>query len=162
MIDDDKIYVLEYNVRLGDPEAQALLMRMRSDLAPMLLAAASGRLEIHVKAHPLEFETGYSICVVAASAGYPGAYSKDIPIRALESFQPSERAMIFHAGTRRIEIKNQVTYHTSGGRVLNYTTKAPTLKEAQSAAYDLAKKYSFSGAQIRTDIGNKAFHWIKE
>jgi phosphoribosylamine---glycine ligase len=139
--------VLEFNVRLGDPETQPLMHRMESDFVPALMAAAEGRLR-EVK---LAWRTGPSVCVVLASAGYPGAYQTGKPITGMAEAQAAG-ATIFQAGTRRGE---SGALETAGGRVLGVTAGGPDLKTAIAGAYRAVEKIRFEGMHYRRDIGEK-------
>lgn len=135
--------VLEYNCRMGDPEAQAILVRADFDLAAALLAAAERRLG-DVKP---TWTPGASVCVVMASGGYPDKYDIGKEIRGLADGDLP--AVVFHAGTRR-EGSN---YYTSSGRVLGVTALGVNLPAAVEAAYSAVRRISFEGAHYRTDIG---------
>ena len=148
MICDGKPYVLEYNVRFGDPEAQPILSRLDCDLFDLLKATAEGRLdEIDVK-----WKEGASICIVLASKGYPGSYQKGDAIKGLDTFKNSDNVVVFHAGTSF----NNGEVVTSGGRVLGVTALGDDIKSAQDNAYKAIEKINFDGMQFRKDIGNKA------
>ena len=147
MITADGPKVLEYNVRFGDPETQAILPRMKSDLAQLLLATAKGELE----GKTVEWDRDECVCVVLASGGYPGSYEKGKKITGLEE-AVAEGAVVFHAGTRT-EGDDIVT---SGGRVLNVTAKGPDIKEAVANTYRAVGKIHFDGMHYRKDIGYKA------
>jgi phosphoribosylamine--glycine ligase len=148
MICDGKPYVLEFNVRFGDPEAQPILSRLDCDLFDLLKATAEGRLnEIDVK-----WKEGASICVVLASKGYPGSYQKGDAIKGLDAFKNSEDVVVFHAGTTF----NNGEVVTSGGRVLGVTALGDDIKSAQVNAYNAIEKINFDGMQFRKDIGDKA------
>ena len=136
--------VLEFNARLGDPETQALMLRLSSDLASTLQAAALG----HLKEATLTWNPDPSVCVVLASAGYPGNVRVGDPITGLDKLTHS---IPFHAGTNLYQ--NVLT--TAGGRVLGITASAPTLPAAIDAAYSEIPKIHFKGMQYRTDIGKK-------
>jgi len=139
--------VLEYNVRLGDPEAQPILMRLRSDLVDLLLAAHDGRLastEAHWTPNP-------AVCVVLASRGYPGKPEVGHAISGYESAEAIGGVKLFHAGTR-VEDHRLVT---AGGRVLGVTAVAEDLPAAIQRAYAAAEKICFEGMQYRRDIGVK-------
>jgi len=138
--------VLEFNVRLGDPETQPLMHRMESDFVPALLASAEGRLA----GNNLTWKTGSSVCVVLASRGYPGAYETGKRIDGIEA-AGTTGATVFHAGTR---IGAQ-GLETAGGRVLGVTASGPDLAGAVEAAYAGAAKIRFEGMHYRTDIGRK-------
>lgn len=141
--------VLEYNVRFGDPEAQPVLMRLKTDLAQVLLAAAEGRLsDIPV----LEWDPRPAVCVVMASEGYPGDYEKGRPIRGLEEAAKLEDVKVFHAGT--MQQGDQVV--TNGGRVLGVTALGDTIAAAKLKAYQAVKCIRWNGAWCRKDISDKA------
>ena len=147
-------YVLEYNARFGDPETQAVLPRLKSDLLPYFLEIAEGRFP----QNPLEWDERSSLNVVMASAGYPGTYSKGVPITGLELVQVREDIFVFHAGTSRNENGDLLT---AGGRVLSVTALGATLKAAQEMAYQAVYQIRFEGAQFRKDIGRRALESIK-
>jgi phosphoribosylamine--glycine ligase len=138
--------VLEFNVRLGDPETQPLMHRMESDFAPVLMAAVSGGLA-GVK---LEWRSGPSVCVVLASAGYPGAYETGKAIRGIDAAEAAG-ATVFHAGTRM----GAAGIETAGGRVLGVTAAGQDLAGAIDRAYQAARHIRFDGMHYRTDIGRK-------
>jgi phosphoribosylamine--glycine ligase len=138
--------VLEFNVRLGDPEAQPLMHRMASDFVPALLAAATGSLA-GVK---LEWRLGPSLCVVLASGGYPGSYETGKPIHGVEAAEATG-ATVFHAGTRT----GAHGLETSGGRVLGVTAGGDDLPTAIARAYRAVKPIGFDGMHYRRDIGRK-------
>jgi phosphoribosylamine--glycine ligase len=135
--------VLEFNVRLGDPETQPLMHRLRSDFAQVLMAAAQGDLG----SAQLEWDPGPSVCVVLASGGYPGAYRTGVPIHGVDNCG----ATVFHAGTRM----GPNGLETSGGRVLGVTAAGPDLASAIERTYAAVKKIRFDGMHYRTDIGRK-------
>ena len=112
--------VLEYNVRFGDPECQPLLMRLKSDLLEVLLATTEGRLD---EIAPLEWDTRPAVCVVMASEGYPGKYTRHKPIRGLDEAARLKDVQVFHAGTTMLD--GQVV--TDGGRVLSVTALGTTI-----------------------------------
>lgn len=141
--------VLEFNVRFGDPEAQPVLMRLNSDLAPVLWAASDGNLE---DLPPLEWDPRPAVCVVMASAGYPGPYETGHPIRGLDQASRLEWVKVFHAGTKRRE--EQVV--TDGGRVLGVTALGENLADAKRRAYQGVKCIRWDGAWCRKDISDKA------
>jgi len=150
MITEDGPKVLEFNCRFGDPEAQAVLPLLESDLLELLQATLDGRLDqCNVK-----WREGKScVTVVMASGGYPGAYEKQIPIHGLEKFDPQDRdTIVFHAGTQRVG-RDIVT---AGGRVLGVTAVGDSAADARQRAYAAVEKIHFKGAQYRKDIGAKA------
>lgn len=142
--------VLEFNVRFGDPETQAVLMRLKSDLGVALLAAATGTLE---DMPPLEWDPRPAVCVVMASAGYPGDYEKGKTIRGLDEAAQVADAKVFHAGTVRGE-DDQIL--TDGGRVLGVTALGDTISQAKLRAYQAVKCIRWDGAWCRKDISDKA------
>ncbi len=148
MITDGEPKVLEYNVRFGDPEAQPILFRMKSDLVPALLASIDGTLD-QVE---LEYLPQASVCVVMASGGYPGSYKKGYPISGLEEVSKLENVVVFHAGTTLKDGK----IVTNGGRVLGVTALGDGIKEAIDRAYEAVSLISWEGVQYRKDIGAKA------
>jgi phosphoribosylamine--glycine ligase len=138
--------VLEFNVRLGDPETQPLMNRMTSDFVPALMAAAAGDLA-GVK---LEWRGGPSVCVVLASGGYPGPYETGKAIRGVEAAEATG-ATVFHAGTRT----GAAGLETAGGRVLGVTAAGQDLAGAIDGAYKAIRQVDFEGMHYRTDIGRK-------
>ncbi|MCA1440545.1 phosphoribosylamine--glycine ligase [Ensifer sp. IC4062] len=138
--------LIEYNVRFGDPECQVLMMRMKSDLLPLLYAAATGTLG----AMSVDWRDEAALTVVMASRGYPGAYEKNTPITAL----PSESATtkVFHAGTAMKDDQLVAT----GGRVLNVTAMGKSVNEAKDAAYAALRDVSWENGFYRHDIGWRA------
>ncbi len=138
--------LIEYNVRFGDPECQVLMMRLKSDLLPMLYATATGTLD-QVKA---EWSDDAALTVVLASKGYPAGYDKNTPIDHIP--EASDEAKVFHAGTA---IKDGQLVAT-GGRVLNVTAIGKTVSEAQSRAYALASNVQWENGFSRSDIGWQA------
>jgi phosphoribosylamine---glycine ligase len=150
MITNQGPKVLEYNVRFGDPETQPLLMRLKTDLVDVMLAAIEGRLD---QLGPLEWDQRAAVCVVVASAGYPGAYQKGFPIRGLDVAAKLPDVKVFHAGTA---IKDgQVV--TSGGRVLGVTGLGDSIAKAKLQAYTAVKLIRWEDAWCRKDISDKAF-----
>ena len=148
MVTDDGPKVLEFNCRLGDPETQPLMMRLKSDLVPVLLATIEGTLE---EVEP-EWDERPAVCVVMASGGYPGSYQKGYPISGLDRAAKMKDVVVFHAGTKVLE--GEVV--TSGGRVLGVTALGDTIREAKDRAYEAVAKIHFEGAYYRTDIAQKA------
>lgn len=140
------VRVLEFNVRLGDPETQVLMHRMDSDLGEVLQAAAEGRLnEVSLRWKP-----GPSVCVVMCAANYPGTPRKGDPISGIEAAEATG-AVVFHAGTAR----DQDRLVTAGGRVLGVTASGVDLRQAIRAAYSAVAKIQFAGMHYRRDIGAK-------
>lgn len=148
MVCDGKPYVLEFNVRFGDPEAQPILARLDSDLFELLKATAEGKL----KDVRVSWKSDTSICVVLASEGYPGPYTKGKVIEGLDAFKNDDNVVVFHAGT---DLNNGEVV-TSGGRVLGVTALGNSIKAAQDNVYEAVKKIRFEGMQYRKDIADKA------
>jgi phosphoribosylamine--glycine ligase len=148
MIKDGVVKTLEFNARFGDPECQPLLMRMKSDIVPLLLAAADGDLS----GIEIEWHDKAAVCVVMAAAGYPGDYRKGDLISGLDQAAKLEDVYVFHAGTA-LKDGNCVT---NGGRVLGVTALGDTVEQAISRAYQAVDAISWDGVQYRRDIGKKA------
>lgn len=148
MIKDGEVKTLEFNARFGDPECQPLLMRMKSDIVPVLLAVANGNLADT----GIAWHDKAAVCVVMASKGYPGDYAKGDAIAGLDQAAQLDDVYVFHAGTAQ---KNGVCV-TNGGRVLGVTALGTTVKNAIAAAYQGVSRINWAGVQYRTDIGNKA------
>jgi phosphoribosylamine--glycine ligase len=142
--------VLEFNVRLGDPEAQAILPRLKSDLFPLLMEVSQG----HLGQHRLEWVREPAVTVVLAASGYPGKYETGTAIEGLDSGQVEmdEGLYVFHAGTK---LENGKTV-TSGGRVCAVTGIGQNLKGSIERAYTGVERIRFEGRQFRKDIGQKA------
>lgn len=146
MLTADGPKLIEYNVRFGDPECQVLMMRLKSDLLPILYAAATGSLE---SVEP-RWSPEPAVTVVLASKGYPGAYAKNTPIHSLPETGADE--MIFHAGTSLVDGK----LVASGGRVLNVTARADEVAEAVEKAYALVDRVEWNEGFCRRDIAHRA------
>lgn len=142
--------VLEYNCRLGDPETQPLLMRMRSDLLPLLLAAAEGKLETQ---EAPQWDHRVAVCVVACSGGYPGDYKKGVPIFGVDRVACGPDLQVFHAGTSQ---RPGGDLMTAGGRVLAVTALGDDANAARARAYEALQQIEFAGMHYRTDIGLRA------
>jgi phosphoribosylamine--glycine ligase len=140
--------VLEFNARFGDPETQAILLRLESDLVEALEACIDGRLAETA----LRWRPGASACVVASSAGYPGSYKTGLPITGLDEAAQVPGVQIFHSGSSLAD--GQLL--TAGGRVLGVTAAAPTLEEALARAYEAMALIHFEGIYYRRDIGHRA------
>jgi phosphoribosylamine--glycine ligase len=136
--------VLEFNVRMGDPETQALMLRLESDWGEALMAAARGNL---TQSH-LTWSPEPATCIVLASAGYPGPCISGLPVTGIEN---AKGAQVFHAGTRR----EGHTLLTSGGRVLGVTARGADLQTSINNAYAAVSTIHFEGMQFRTDIGQR-------
>jgi phosphoribosylamine--glycine ligase len=140
--------VLEFNARFGDPETQAILLRLESDLVDALEACIDGRLA----ETELRWTPGASACVVASSAGYPGSYKTGFPITGLDAAARVPAVEIFHSGS--VQSGNQLL--TNGGRVLGVTATSPSLEEALARAYQAMAEIQFEGIYYRHDIGYRA------
>jgi phosphoribosylamine--glycine ligase len=139
--------VLEFNARFGDPETQSYMRLLKTDLLDMLDACVDRKLAELV----VEWHSGFAVCVVLASGGYPGEYKKEIPIFGINEAERVPGVVVFHAGTM---YDNQLL--TSGGRVLGVTATGSTLKNALDRAYEAVRCIRFDGMQFRKDIGAKA------
>lgn len=146
MLKDGEPYVLEYNVRMGDPECQPILMRMDSDLFEYLVGSVEGTLE---NKSLISWKNKSAVCIVLASKGYPESYPKGEEIFGLGN--AFDGACIFHAGTKELDKK----IITNGGRVLGVTALGDTLEAAIKHAYDVTEKISWENKYLRTDIGKK-------
>lgn len=149
MITNQGPKVLEYNVRFGDPECQPLLMRLKSDIVPVLQAAVAGKLD---EIAPLEWDERPAVCVVMAAAGYPGKYERGAAIRGLEEAALVPNTKVFHAGTAT---SNGQTV-TDGGRVLGVTALGDNVGAAKLQAYTAVKAIRWDGAWCRKDIADRA------
>jgi phosphoribosylamine--glycine ligase len=145
MLTQDGPRVLEYNVRLGDPETQAVLLRLDSDLVEICERIVDGS----IAEMKIDWSQDSSVCVVVASGGYPGEFEKGKIITGLDEANEVEGAVVFHAGTMRDE---QGSFLTSGGRVLGVTARAATLDEARARAYEATGRIRFDRMHYRTDI----------
>lgn len=146
MLTEDGPKVLEYNARFGDPEAQVVLPRMKTDIIEVMNACIDGKLD----SVDLQFEDNAAVCVVLASDGYPLNYEKGKVIKGFENFDNKEGYYVFHAGTKLDDAGNIVT---NGGRVLGVTAKGDNLKQARNNAYEATKLIDFENKYMRNDIG---------
>ena len=151
MLKDDKPYVLEFNVRMGDPECQPIMMRMDSDLYDYVNASIDGNLST---LPPIAWKNQSAVCVVLASKGYPESYQKNEEIQGLDSLD--QNSVVFHAGTKRDNGK----VLTNGGRVLGVTALGDTLEAAISNAYSRVDKISWPSKYFRSDIGKKGLSYL--
>lgn len=135
-------YVIEYNARMGDPETQVVMPRIKTDLVELLVATAKGEL----KNKQIDIDGGFAVTVAMVSGGYPGDYEKGKTIRGLEE---GNKTLVFHAGTK----KHREETITDGGRVLAITGKGESLEDARNAAYTRAGKIQWDGLYFRKDIG---------
>jgi len=149
---------LEFNVRFGDPETQAILPRLKSDLLETMMATSEDKLNRVVKLGGLSWDNRACVCVVCASGGYPGDYEKGKEIFGLEEVDKMKDIVVFHAGTK--ELANLRTCEqeiiTNGGRVLGVTGLGNTIKEAIYRTYQAVEKIHFEGIHYRKDIGRRA------
>jgi phosphoribosylamine---glycine ligase len=148
MLTDDGPKLIEYNCRFGDPEAQVLLPRLKSDLLPALVAARDGVL----KTFDLRWHEEAALCVVLAAKGYPGAYDKGSAIGGLDGIANDANVLLFHAGTK--EAGGRIV--ADGGRVLDVVGLGPTVAEAQARAYAAVGRIDWPGGFWRRDIGWRA------
>ena len=150
MINGEEVKTLEFNARFGDPECQPLLMRLKSDIVPVLMAVARG----DISGIELQWYDDASVCVVMAAAGYPGDVIKGDVIAGLADATQIDNLVIFHAGTA---LKGNDCV-TNGGRVLGVTARGATVKDAIDLAYIGVDSLSWNGVQYRKDIGSKALN----
>jgi len=148
MITDSGLKLIEYNVRFGDPEAQVLMLRLKSDLLSALLATADGVL----KTFDLRWHEDAALAVVMAAKGYPGDYATGSEIRGLDTARSVEGVEVFHAGTAREGNRLIAT----GGRVLNVAARGKTIAEARERAYRAVARIDWPGGFCRSDIGWRA------
>lgn len=148
MVVHGRPFVLEFNARMGDPETQAVLPLLKTDLLDILDAAAGHRLDQQA----VEWHHEAALCVVLASGGYPGTYKTGVAINGVPAASPNDRTIVFHAGTTY----RDGTLVTAGGRVLGVTSRAASLMDAREAAYQTVQLISFDGCHYRTDIAARA------
>ncbi|MDM7202766.1 MAG: phosphoribosylamine--glycine ligase [Thermodesulfobacteriaceae bacterium] len=152
MIKDGEPYVLEFNCRLGDPEAQVILLRLDGDLLDLIEKTLTGKLSEVILKEREEAAT----CVVLASKGYPSQYETGKEIYGLEEVRKMKDVVVFHAGTKKIEGK----YYTNGGRVLGVTALGKDIPSSIERAYEAVNLIHFEGAHFRKDIGRKALKYL--
>lgn len=148
MITDRGPKVMEFNCRFGDPETQVILPILRSDLAEIFLSMVDGELSLQ----EVEWNDNFAVCVVLASAGYPGKYERDKEISGLNRAKQMEDVLIFQAGTKKLGGRT----FTNGGRVLGVTTTDKRMEKTIQKAYSAVDKIEFEGMQYRKDIGQRA------
>ena len=148
MITDGKPKVMEFNARCGDPETQAVIPRLKSDIVPVIQACIDGTLD----KVQLEWIEGPAVCVVMASGGYPVEYEKGKVVSGLEDADAMENVNVFHAGTAKMG--DDIV--TNGGRVLGVTALGSDIRDAIDTAYEAVEKISFQKAYYRRDIGHRA------
>lgn len=152
MITKDGPMVLEFNVRFGDPETQAIIPRLKSDIVDAILSSINGTLD----RTSLEWDEKACLSVVVASGGYPGTYEKHKEIRGLQDVKALKDTVVFHAGTSYEDGK----VFTSGGRVLGVTGLGKDIRAAKDRAYEAVNRIRFDGIYYRNDIGDKAIKKI--
>lgn len=152
MISQGEPYVLEFNCRLGDPEAQAILVRIEGDFLDLIVNTLKGNLATYTLKEKKEAAT----CVVMASQGYPGVYEKGKEIYGLDEVKKLKDVMVFHAGTK----KERDKFYTNGGRVLGVTALGKDLPSSIKRAYEAIRLIHFEGAHFRRDIGKKAYKYF--
>jgi len=145
MLTNDGPKLIEFNARLGDPETQAVLVRLDSDLVEICEAVVSG----YIGSQSINWSSDASVCVIAASNGYPGDFEKGKRITGLDQTNSVEGVVVFHSGTRRDQNGDLVT---AGGRVLGVTARANTLEAARANSYQAISKIHFDGMHNRQDI----------
>jgi phosphoribosylamine--glycine ligase len=148
MLTPKGVRVLEYNVRFGDPECQALMLRLADDLLPLCQSVAEGR-ELP---RAVAWRDEAAVCVVLASGGYPGDYATGLPIKGIEQAESRAGVTVFHAGTA----VKQGRLVTAGGRVLGVTALGADIPAAVDAAYAAVRAIRFEGVHYRRDIGHRA------
>ena len=148
MVQQGRAKVLEFNVRLGDPEAQVLLARLESDLAEAMVRTCDGRLA----GTTIDWDPRTAVCVVLAAEGYPGTPRTGVPIAGLDALRGWKDGVVFHAGTKRVD--GRVV--TDGGRVLGVTALGGTIRAAVDEAYRGVAQIAWPGMQFRRDIGHRA------
>src|SRR3989475_11989927 len=148
MVQDGRAKVLEFNVRFGDPEAQVLLVRLRSDLLELIERACDGRLA----GATVDWDARAAVCVVLAAEGYPSAVERGRRIEGVDALRAWERGVVFHAGTKRTD----GALVTDGGRVLGVTALGDTIEQAVTEAYAAVARISWPGMHYRQGIRQRA------
>lgn len=157
MLTADGPKTLEFNVRFGDPETEAVIPRLKSDIVEAMLAVSEGTLRKVARSGGLKWDPRACVCVVCASRGYPGEYEKGKVITGLDQVAGMQDVMVFHAGTGRKSCGGAgQDIVTAGGRVLGVTGMGNTVREAIRTAYSAVDRIHFDGMQVRRDIGRKA------
>ena len=147
MIVNKEPYLIEYNVRMGDPECQTILPKLKSDLLEIIEACCNQTL----KKSKIEWYDKKSLCIVICSKGYPGKYSNDILIENTDKLDLNQGDFIYHAGTKKIENK----IYSNGGRVINFVSLSSNFKESRDKIFNHISKLNWSGGFFRKDIGYK-------
>jgi len=154
MITSDGPKVLEFNCRFGDPETQSVLPLVENDILDLIEASINGTINKHI----IKTRSGYTVCIVVSSKGYPGLYEKGKEITGLNSIVSSKDEVVFHSGT----VYKDGRIVTAGGRVLCVCALRPKLNEAINSAYELVKSIHFEKAYYRTDIGKKGLQRLQQ
>jgi len=147
MIVDNEPFLIEFNVRMGDPECQAILPKLKTDFGELIIACVNQNLN----SINLEWYEDKSLCIVLCSKGYPDSYQKDVEIKNLENIFPKKDEFIFHAGTKKVGDK----IYSTGGRVLNFVVKSKNFYDSRKKAKNLIDKLNWSNGFYRSDIGFK-------
>ena len=147
MIVNNEPYLIEYNVRMGDPECQTILPKLKSDFAEIIKACTEEKL----KDINLKWEDHKSLCIVLCSEGYPDNYTNNLEIKNLKDFKSKNNEYIFHAGTK----KKQETIYSNGGRVLNFVVLSDEFKDCRNKAIKMIEKLNWKNGFFRRDIGYK-------
>jgi len=147
MIINSEPYLIEYNVRMGDPECQTILPKLKTDLLEIIDACCNKKL----KKLKIEWHNKKSLCIVLCSRGYPEKYDNNILIQNLENLELNQNDFIYHAGTKKI--KNKI--YSNGGRVINFVSLSPNFKESRDKIFNHINKLNWSGGFFRKDIGYK-------
>ena len=147
MIVNNEPFLIEYNVRMGDPECQTILPKLKTELIDIIIACINKKLE----AVKIEWDDKKSLCIVLCSKGYPEEYVNNVEIIDLEKISIQKNEFIFHAGTKN---KNSKIY-SNGGRVLNFTVISENFKESRDKAMSLVNRLNWSNGYYRRDIGYK-------
>ena len=152
MITKDGPKVLEFNARFGDPECQPIMMRLRSDIVPLLEATIDGKLD---QVQP-EWYGDPAVCVVLCAGGYPGSYDKGKEIRGLDKLKHWDKGFVFHAGSA----KDDGRWITTGGRVLGVTARGTGIAEAVGEVYRAVGEITWDGMHYRKDIARRALKTV--
>ena len=147
MIKDGEPFLIEFNVRMGDPECQTILPTLNTDLTDILISCCDGTLN-QLK---INFSNSKSVCVVLCSKGYPEKFEKNIEIKNLDQLKPLKNQNIFHAGT----LKTKTKIVSNGGRVLNFVSISDDFLKSRVEAINLIKKLDWKNGYYRGDIGHK-------
>ena len=147
MIVNEEPFLIEYNVRMGDPECQTILPKLKTDLADIIKACVNTNLN-NIK---LDWHNDKSICIVLCSNGYPDSYEKNIEIKDLDRIVLNKNEFIFHAGTKIIDDK----CFSIGGRVLNFVVRSKSFRDSRKKAIELINKLKWNNGFFRKDIGYK-------